>query len=228
MNGAAAALVGAVALATAEVPASSAVRAWHAHSRHAEQRAEDRRLPPRDDARFHKGFVAFRNQLLAAAEAGDRARLRAHMSESISTLDSRVTPDRLMDAAGVRAGRRWAVLADALRAGVVVSGDSETLVAPYYAEAPIDFDEALVLGVGVRLRSRPEASAPVVGRLIYDVVSVRQLNLRGAAEDWSEVQTARGLTGFVATRYLKSPYDARFFFARQDGGWKLVSYAVGD
>lgn len=105
-----------------------------------------------------------------------------------------------------------------------------TFAAPYsfteYPEGLDAFECLVVLGSNVRVRERPAADAPVLVQLDRDVV-------RASADDnpvpgWQRVETADGVTGFVASRYVRSPIDHRAIFSFRDGRWWLTVYVAGD
>jgi len=47
-------------------------------------------------------------------------------------------------------------------------------------------------------------------------------------EGWTRVQLADGRSGFIASRYVRSPIDHRLRFVFEGGRWQLVFYIAGD
>jgi hypothetical protein len=70
--------------------------------------------------------------------------------------------------------------------------------------------------------------------LSYDVVKLTS-NYRPAKQgefgrtyEWRQIETRRGRTGWVISRYLSGPYGRPLLFKKLDGQWKLLAFAAGD
>ena len=101
--------------------------------------------------------------------------------------------------------------------------------APYpFSDWPAEFDpfECLaVTGSRVRLRVEPSFTATTLTLISYAIVE--RLDYEPSA-DWWRVRLADGRSGYMASRYLRSPVDYRALFEFKNGRWLLVAYIAGD
>jgi hypothetical protein len=102
--------------------------------------------------------------------------------------------------------------------------------APYvFSDWPEEFDafECLaVIGTSVRLRARPGLNGRVLGALSFGIVQL--LPDQPSDPEWRHVRSADGRTGYMASRYLRSPIDHRALFEFIEGRWWLVAYVALD
>ncbi len=90
-----------------------------------------------------------------------------------------------------------------------------------------------IFGKDVNLRSKPQADAPVVDTLSYNIV---QIELENSVRDknkpdsytWVKVNTLGGKKGFVQAKYVRSPIDYRAIFEKKNGKWKMTAFIAGD
>ena len=100
-------------------------------------------------------------------------------------------------------------------------------------------ENAAIVGRNVRMRAEPRADARVVNVLSLEVVTLdrthdvdaqlfyRADNPEGPAA-WARVITHDQRTGYVYGRFVWSPDNLRFSFAKVEGEWKLTGWAIGD
>lgn len=187
-------------------------------------------LKPRDDGFRRPDFAAFRRQLQdAAARKDEEAVLRI--------VDPGVRVD-FGDGGGLDAFKRrmhapgenfWEELTRVLNLGGRFR-TADAFDAPYvYSDWPDGFDAfacAAVVGSGVRLRASPDIVARPLTTVDFAIVKL--FPKEPAATNWRRVALAGGLTGFIASRYVRSPIDSRALFEFKDGRWWLVAFVAGD
>jgi hypothetical protein len=125
----------------------------------------------------------------------------------------------------------WGVLALVLALGGRLHGDS-AFYAPYtFKGTPGDGFEALaVLGRNVLIRAEPSTAAAVVDTVSFEAVTRWREGSSGhrSAEGWEPIRTSKGRTGWVSTRFVRSPIDYRAGFVRHHGRWWLRLLVAGD
>ncbi len=135
---------------------------------------------------------------------------------------------------------RWAILARLLRRGGKFTmvgtneGRKRMFFAPYtyFAQLPDGtgtYDVVTITGSRVAVRARPSRTAPVLGRLSHRVVRVHWVQGRPVRTgDWYRITMPDGRTGYVPSRYAKSPVDYRAGFVKHEGRWTLYAALAGD
>jgi hypothetical protein len=107
---------------------------------------------------------------------------------------------------------------------------ADQFAAPYvFAAWPSEFDtfECLaVIGTRVRLRAAPRLDARPRGLLDYAIV--QSLGNAPAVKGWRQVRVADGRTGYVSSRYVRSPIERRAIFEFKERRWWLTAYVAGD
>jgi hypothetical protein len=102
--------------------------------------------------------------------------------------------------------------------------------APYvYSDWPDGVDAfacAAVVGSGVRLRAAPDIGARTLTTVDFAIVKL--FPNEPAAPGWRRLALASGLTGYIASRYVRSPIDYRALFEFKEGRWWLVAFVAGD
>lgn len=191
------------------------------------------RLPPVDQCRGDQGFDRFRSALEDAVTRKDVAALRKLTSPAIQSnfggegswsefvetwaLDSNPSMSSL-----------WKELAEVIKLGCAQI-DRDTRVMPGLFEAmgdDVDAFELVVARPGARLRSRPDAKAPIIANL--DWSSAIQVETE-APEGWTRVQLLRnGPLGWVESDSLVSPLSYRLVMDLKDGRWVISAFVAGD
>jgi hypothetical protein len=82
------------------------------------------------------------------------------------------------------------------------------------------------VGSGIRIRSAPNATAPVVGALDFAIVELAEP--AAADSKWVRIKMPPDRTGFVDRRLLRSPIDYRINFAKLEGRWQVMYFLAGD
>jgi hypothetical protein len=188
-------------------------------------------LRPSDEGPRRPDFVEFRRRLRDAVARKD-------VEGVLSALDPNVKV-AFDGAVGVDAFKKyhlnnteqdfWEEFAVILALGGRFSM-ADQFAAPYvFAAWPSDFDsfECLaVIGTRVRLRAAPRLDARTKGLLDYAIVQA--FGNAPAVNGWRQVKLADGRTGYVSSRYVRSPIERRAIFEFKERRWWLTAYVAGD
>ena len=103
------------------------------------------------------------------------------------------------------------------------------------------FNNLMILGENVNLRSQPSLDSDVIALLSNEVVSsysegwelihsqTNEGEHRDPMDSWTPVEIANGKQGFVYSRYAYAPLDPRLVFGRtDDGSWIILQIPAGD
>jgi hypothetical protein len=204
----------------------------------------ERKVLPVDEGKSDASFSAFREQTLQAARRRDAKYI-------LSIVDAKIH-NTFGDSNGIQEFKKmwkldrpnsefWDEFLAVLSNGgnFVKEADMKYKMfqAPYtFTVFPDDldaFEYHAIFGSNVNLRSRPEASAPIVASLSYNVVKVDFPNsvenkTRPNDYQWLKVETLGGQKGFVQAKYVRSPIDYRAIFEKKNGKWKMTAFIAGD
>ena len=187
-------------------------------------------LEPVDEASRRSDFLDFRRRLQDSIARRDEAALLSMVHPKVRT--------SFGDGGGIDEFRKehlqnkakgfWEEFALILRLGGRFRGN-DAFDAPYTFSAwPDDLDsfECLaVIGSRVRVRAAPGLSARILTALDFAVVR------RASGSEtpgWRRIQLADGRTGYISSRYVRSPIDHRALFGLENGRWWLMAYVAGD
>jgi hypothetical protein len=207
--------------------------------------AQERKVLPVDEGKRDASFSAFREKTLQAAKRRD-------VKYILSIVDANIK-NTFGDSNGIEEFKKmwkinspqsefWDEFITVLEHGGAFwkrngAPKNQIFHAPYtFTQFPEDLDSIehqCVFGNNVNLRSKPDASAPVVASLSYDIVKVDFENSVKDETDedkysWLKVETLGGKKGFVNAKYVRSPVDYRAIFEKRNGRWKLVTFVAGD
>jgi hypothetical protein len=211
--------------------------------------AQEVKLYPVDEAAKDASFKRFRDRLIAALIRRDRKYLLG------------VLHPRIMNGFGGNRGVKafveqwepaspnstiWTELLTILSLGgsFIEENGQKSFYAPYVSsrwdtiEGKLprsldgDFCCGAVLGIKVGMHSRPDASAPVLAVLSYDVVQVDY----GASVDaatgkeppWVKIKTFKSQDGYIPKEQFRSPTDYRASFKKVRGRWLMEILVAGD
>jgi hypothetical protein len=93
------------------------------------------------------------------------------------------------------------------------------------------FEHGVIVGENVRVRLMATADSPVVASLSFDVVEVADWGTKsagGGKQFWVRVKLASGQQGYIASAYVRSPFDYRIVFEKQQGRWQITTLVAGD
>jgi hypothetical protein len=185
----------------------------------------------RDDGAGRPDFNEFRRRLRDATSRRDIAAVTAILHPQIQVdFGGSSGPDAFKETHVNNPDEDfWTEFADILAMGGRFDGP-DIFAAPYaFTEFPENVDSfecLVVVGNDIRVRERPSADARVLARLDRDVVQASSDD--NPVPGWRRVETADGVIGFVASRYLRSPIDHRAIFGFRGGRWLLMVYVAGD
>lgn len=189
------------------------------------------RLLPVDEAARDPELVEFRQQLMQAVARRDVEAIIQNASEDIVLgFEDEHGQATFRELIAHDPAAFWADLGRIL--GLGGSFNDGDFIAPYITSTWPDETgcEWAVLGRGVRLRARPDLSAPVVAILDYDLVEGIYYPSPPVTDTdgWTRVRIASGVVGFVSTALLRSPIDQRLRFTKKSGRWQIASFVGGD
>ncbi len=111
----------------------------------------------------------------------------------------------------------------------------ELFIAPYaFHRFPEDLDASshgVIFGSNVNLRSKADTNSPVVASLSYNIVEILEpITDRKNTEKitWYEVKTLGGKRGFVKAEFVRTQFDYRAGFEKENGKWKMTFFLAGD
>ena len=187
------------------------------------------RLLPVDRAATQPDFFTFRARLQAAIARRDESAVLAAADPGVRTSfgdDEGLASlrARLRDPQGTA----WEDLAAALALGGTFQS-ADSFAAPYvfavWPDTLDSFECAAVIGDRVRVRASAEPGSAVVGVASFDIVQVLSVPQERAA---TRVRLANGVTGFIASVYVRSPVAHRAIFQKAGGQWRLRAFVAGD
>jgi hypothetical protein len=193
------------------------------------------KVMPIDEGFRDSSFLAFRDDLSAAVKQKDSAYLYKVTSPTVGVGFGAEpnTRDEFMQMWNVNApdSKVWDTLTEILENGgyFVDFQGRRQFTAPYtFSGWPQSVDSFVYCAVSApkaSLYSQPDTGSSVVGTLSYDLVKPD-----GGCKnpEWQKVSTDTGLSGFLQTKYLRSPIDYRATFEVVGGRWMLVSLVAGD
>jgi len=187
---------------------------------------------PVDEAGSRPDFFSFRAQLQRAIARHDTAALLAIVHPQIKNSfgdNDGIDEFRTMWNIGAADSEIWGLLGTVLGLGGSFHEDN-SFVAPYvFSRWPgqIDpFDHVAVIGSDVRVRSQPNADAPVIAAMSFTILPVARPDIE--VEGWTAVRVEGKRTGYIASQFVRSPIDYRAIFRYESRQWKLVTLVAGD
>ena len=191
--------------------------------------AKGPKLMPVDEASKDPSLVAFRDELLAAVRKRDADAVVALADPKIRTSfgggGGAAGLKRNLGQPGV-----WEDFERLLTQGGAFQGES--FWAPYvyssWPDAHDAFTSLAITSENVPLRESADANAPVVATLSYDIVQ-RAGDVGRDPGAWQNVKTSDGRTGWVESRFVRSPVGYRAgFLKNKEGKWRMNALVAGD
>lgn len=185
------------------------------------------KLMPVDEATSDPSLVAYRNELLAA--------VRSRNADAVIALADPKIRTSFGGAGGAEGLRRtlepgvWEDLEQILTHGgkFVGEGDGRSFWAPYVYSAWPDrhdaFEFLAVIGENVALRESADTNSRVIATLSHDIVERQEKK-----NDWQQVKTSDGRTGWVEAHSVRSPVGYRAGFMKSGGKWRMNALVAGD
>ena len=190
-------------------------------------------LLPVDEASSRPDFFSFRAQLQRTIARRDTAALLAIVHPQIRNTfgdNDGIAEFRKMWNVDTADSEIWDVLGTVLGLGGSFH-DADTFVAPYiFSRWPGTFDSfehVAVIGTDVRVRSQPRADATAIATLSFSILPRARPDVE--VEGWTAVRvTGHRMTGYIASRFVRSPIDYRAIFRYEGRQWRLVTLVAGD
>ncbi|HWN45282.1 MAG TPA: SH3 domain-containing protein [Thermoanaerobaculia bacterium] len=189
------------------------------------------KLLPVDEAARDPEFFAFRAQLQAAAARHDTEAVLAAVHPNIKNTfggDDGIEAFRRIWKLPAADSRLWDELGTVLAFGGAFR-EGGLFAAPYvFARWPEPFDSfehVAVLGTSVRVRAEKGLKGRILTALSFDVV---RLASPAIDAEWVHVKLRDGRTGYISSRYVRSPVDYRALFNKIDGRWRMTAFVAGD
>lgn len=207
--------------------------------------AQERFVKPADEASQDASFLAFRTKLIAAAERKDIKYVK-------SIMDPKIELSFGGDTGLSGFGRVWKKQADfwpeflaVIKNGGRFVGEGKNKLnsfsAPYlFLDMPEDldiFEYYAVFGNNVNLRESPNANAPEITQLSYNILKIDEPSAvkrkTGPGEEdwkyeWHKIETLGGLSGWIKAEYVRSSVDYRAGFEKKRGKWTMTFFLAGD
>lgn len=200
--------------------------------------AQTGKLLPVDEAVRDPELFAFRARLQAAIARRDTEALLAAVDPKIKNTfggDDGIEAFQRLWKLNERDSRLWEELGLVLALGGSFQNE-DNFVAPYtFSRWPDSFDSfehVAVLGRNVRVRAEPRSESAVLTSLSFDIVPLwgtgREKMTPEQSRSWTAVKLRDGRTGYISSRFVRSPVAHRVFFTRTGGGWRLTFFVAGD
>lgn len=134
----------------------------------------------------------------------------------------------------------WFEMDRILSMGSAYYNEEKTAYAyPYlFVTFPADYDSyeyIAVTGKKVNVRKTPDAKAPVVETIDYEIVKPMHIEpepkndiIGGIKGTWIMVKTGSGKEGYIFNQFLHSPLGYRAIFEKRDGRWMMTIFLAGD
>ncbi len=187
------------------------------------------RFAPRDECTDIPGASAFRARLSTAIRDRDPA-LLAPLAANDIKLDfgGGTGAAELRSRLSGADNPLWSELQRMLSLGCAANAQGGITI-PWIAAQELTLRDTgsamLVTGSEVPVYSAPDAAAPEIGRVTWDVVAIEALQ-PGAA--FQPIALPDGTRGFMATGSLRSMLDYRLTAARRNNRWTVTSLVAGD
>ena len=189
-------------------------------------------LLPVDEASTRPDFFSFRAGLQRAIARHDAAALMAVVHPQIKNSfggGDGIDEFRTMWNIGAADSEIWDALGTVLALGGSFIAD-DMFEAPYVSsrwQRSVDpFEHVAVIGTNVRVRSQPNADAPGITTASFSILPIVREDAR--TDGWTAVRVNGNRTGYIASRFVRSPIDYRAIFRYEGREWKLVTFVAGD
>lgn len=206
-----------------------------------QQRPEQGKLYPVDEAPVDTAFFVFRQQLIEQLEEKSVFGLLDAVAQDVQVagaaeagmpgfvsyfgLDTKV-PDTLAV---------WSLFGHTLREGGAFGDNRQRFVAPFYAATwPAgEYDpeaHVVITGSGVRLRNAPSLNGQTLTTIsYYPIVELLAYSdeeeIGGQTHPWVQIALNDDTKGYVFGQFVGSPAGPRLTFEQREGSWQIVQAA---
>ncbi len=201
--------------------------------------AQERYVLPVDEGKNDASFLSFRQKLLEAVKKRDVKFVIGILDRNIKNSfggDGGIEEFKEMWKINSPKSEFWAEMLTVITNGGVFF-DKNTFTAPYSFDSfPKDldaFENQVIFGSKVNLRSKPKNSSKLISQLSYNVVKIDyEKSVKDKTNEekylWLKVETLGGKKGFINAKYVRSPIEYRAIFEKNNGQWKIGAFISGD
>jgi hypothetical protein len=200
--------------------------------------AQERKLPPVDEAAGDASWLRFKKQLLGAVEKRDKQFLLSILDKNVRNQDVRtrgIANFRKQWELDTADSPVWRELATALQlGGAWIKRDKRPreFCAPYllgkWPEDVLPFENGVVISRDAAVQSEPSASSAALGTLSYDIVYVSDWEIDDKAADvkqkWVKIRY-RNRDGYIPEEQIRSPIEQAACFVKSGNGWRMTAFA---
>src|SRR5687768_14330099 len=199
--------------------------------------AQERKLPPVDEAAGDASWLRFKKQLMGAIEKRDKQFLLSIVDKNVRNQDERtrgIAHFRKQWELDTDDSPLWRELATALQLGSahIKRDKRRELCVPYLlGRWPDDIhpvDHAVVISRDAAVQSEPSSSSASLGTLSYDVVYVADWEIDDKAasvkQKWVKIRY-KNRDGYVPEEKVRSPIEQAACFVKSGNGWRMTGFA---
>ena len=199
--------------------------------------AQDRKLPPVDEAAGDASWLRFKKQLAGAIEKRDKQFLLSILDKNVRNQDERtrgVAHFRKQWELDTADSPLWRELASALQLGSahIKRDKRRELCVPYLlGRWPDDVgpaDHGVVISRDAAVQSEPSTSSASLGTLSYDIVYVADWEIDDKAasvkQKWVKIRY-RNRDGYIPEEQVRSPIEQAACFVKSGNGWRMTAFA---
>ncbi len=200
--------------------------------------AQERKLPPVDEAAGDASWLRFKKQLLGAVEKRDKQFLLSILHKNVRNQDVRtrgIANFRKQWELDTADSPVWRELATALQlGGAWIKRDKQPreFCAPYllgkWPEDVMPFDNGVVISRDAAVQAEPSASSAALGTLSYDIVQVSDWEIDDKAAEvkqkWVKIRY-RNRDGYIPEEQIRSPIEQAACFVKSGNGWRMTAFA---
>jgi hypothetical protein len=200
--------------------------------------AQERKLPPVDEAAGDATWQRFKKRLLDAVQKRDKQFLLSILDKNVRNQDERtrgIAHFRKQWELDTDDSPVWRELATALQlGGAYMQRGKRTreLCAPYLlAKWPQDVsfvENGVVISRDTPVQAEPSAASAVLGALSYDIVPVSDWEIDDKAKDvkqkWVKIRY-RNRDAFIPEEQIRSPIEQAACFVKGGNGWRMTAFA---
>jgi hypothetical protein len=200
--------------------------------------AQERKLPPVDEAAGDASWLRFKKQLVEAIERRDKQFLLSILDRNIRNQDERqrgIANFRRQWELDTSDSPLWRELRNALQLGSAYlkreKGRRELCVPYLLGRWPDDIEpvrHGVVVSRDAQVQSEPSNTASALGALSYDIVAVSDWEVDDKAPEakqkWVKIRY-RNRDGYIPEEQIRSPIEQAACFAKTGNGWRMTAFA---
>ena len=200
--------------------------------------AQERKLPPVDEAAGDASWLRFKKQLVDALDRHDKQFVLSILDKNIRNQDEKqrgIANFRRQWELDTADSPLWRELRTALQLGSAYmrrEKNQRELCAPYLlGRWPDDIEpvrHGVVISRDAQVQVEPSNTAAAVGALSYDIVPVVDWEVDDKAPDakqkWVKIRY-RNRDGYIPEEQIRSPIEQAACFVKTASGWRMTAFA---